>query len=460
MHFDKPVSREFLDVLLREYPVLRGREDLTRLAGAILFPALIDEASLRPVVSTQLGALCEGVEATDSYRAAAFFEEFRASVFDFRLSGWNYFMGKARELISTDVSPALRSAVAAEIRLPRRGKDRLLTTGSMITRRVREELRWASMEAAASRLATANPVARQVAGYMNQLPPNSFTSLLQNLDVAEATADLLPAVTRDYNRNVLASVGNLLSQPIYGPSESGRTARIFPAGTSINTLSRSVRRAVCGGLTEIDIAHTHFALNAHIWGCQAISDYLASTSDLWGELVTAVAGKITDPILFEVIKGEVKVACYSIFYGAKVCGVSRTLTTNLSSFGVKRAGRSLLRHPLIATIVRCREAAYSSVSQAGGATDCFGTFIATDDDTGPASVLSQVAQALELFCMSAVIDLAEQTDDFAPVLWMHDGATVRFSRRPEANSRRICEAIQAKALTKGISLRVTVKNLP
>jgi hypothetical protein len=223
---------------------------------------------------------------------------------------------------------------------------------------------------------------------MNCLPANLFTSLLSNSALAEKVVDCLPQRSRDYNANVLACVGNLLSQPVYAASETGRTARLFPICSSINNLSKSVRRALCAGLTEIDIANTHFALNAVIWRCPAIRDYIATTSDLWVDLVTTVVGRVADPFLFEAVKGEIKTACYSLFYGAKVRCVARALSSNLAVYGFKKAGRAFFRHPIISAIVATREAAYLTVAKDGGATDCFGRFIAISPDTSPASVLS------------------------------------------------------------------------
>ncbi len=219
-----------------------------------------------------------------------------------------------------------------------------------------------------------------------------------------------------------------------------------------------MRHTLCSGLTEIDIQHTHFTLNSFLWDAPEILEYIESVPDLWLDLIAWVVGAEVCAIAPELVKGAIKPAAYSIFYGAVASSVEWRLGIALKEMGISKL-RRFIDHPLISRILISREAAYLKVERAGGATDCFGRFIAVDAETNAASVLAQLAQALELYCMSAVVDVARATDDFRIILWLHDGVTVAFSRRRESYCRRICDAISDKARAIGIPLRVSVKHL-
>ena len=69
--------------------------------------------------------------------------------------------------------------------------------------------------------------------------------------------------------------------------------------------------------------------------------------------------------------------------------------------------------------------------------------------------MAQVSQAREMDLLLPAVDLAvaergENPPEVKIVLWKHDGFSVHFTRRADANKRRLVEAVNARCAGAGL----------
>jgi hypothetical protein len=79
-------------------------------------------------------------------------------------------------------------------------------------------------------------------------------------------------------------------------------------------------------------------------------------------------------------------------------------------------------------------------------------------DRTEGSVLAQLSQAMELYLLMPVLDLAYETDEFGIVLWQHDGMNVAFKNqgRKDRWMRKIQTAVNRRAAELSIPTRLEV----
>ena len=451
---EKPVSASFYNLAIAIYPALKN-PTYAKLFGHILFSTRLCEISGKPLISAKLLAKIEGKNYTHTYNARKFLDEFSKNVMKVEYSSWVFTDSLCRTVKSFDLHKDLLDAYIMELRTPKKQKCVLLSTGEIISYAVKARILKDIVVDAQEKIVKSDCTeAVEVAEYMNSISQNSFTSLLtENLDYAIENANKLEAVTKQYNLNLLNDIVNLVSKTVYAPSENGHTCRIFPVCSSIAQLSKNVRRQIFRGCYEIDIDHAHFSINSKLWGATLVEDYL-KLGDIWKDLVNFIGGKDAS---FDDIKADLKKSVYAIFYGASIASVKKATTENLAKYNIKNAGKKLLEHCVIATIVKARDKQIEKINYDGGARDIFGNFIMLTDEVDAKSILAQVAQSVELIIMKSVVDVAKKSDDFKIVCWLHDGCTIKSnsSSIPE----KLCKIIEEKSLEIGVPVTASVKSL-
>ena len=102
------------------------------------------------------------------------------------------------------------------------------------------------------------------------------------------------------------------------------------------------------------------------------------------------------------------------------------------------------------------------VRRAGGATTVFGDRLHSDgSDDSLRSILAQEAQAMELWLLLPIVEMARSTDEFSIVLWQHDGFSAAFRDRSRARRwvGRFQEAVARRAGEQGIATELEAEEL-
>lgn len=455
---EKAITPQFYSALVSAYPILTKNKGYALLMGHILFSTFTCESTNKPVVPAKFLAKIEGKAYTHSYLARAFLDAFSAECMHIEYSTWKWTNASARTIVSYSLDRNLTELYIAELRMAKKEKCVLLSTGEIVTPKVKQCVNERLIAEATDILkVSTNADACAIASYLNNLPQNSFTDLTKNIACSMCEAQKLSDESRQYNINLLNDIVNLVHKPVYAPSQKGNTVRLFPINSSLSQLTKSVRRAYLKGCTEIDICHAHFSINSTLWNMPIVQEYLATVGDIWQDLVCWVRGEHD----FENVKSELKTTIYAIFYGANLATVRKIANNRLTAYGIKNGGTRLFKHCIVQCVVGAREAQLSAIERAGGANDCYNRFIAISDSVDSKSVLAQQAQAIELKIMRKVIELAESTTDFKVVCWLHDGVTVKFCN-DEAKikyTKKIINAIENHSAQIGFPVKVDAKDL-
>jgi hypothetical protein len=209
-------------------------------------------------------------------------------------------------------------------------------------------------------------------------------------------------------------------------------------------LRKDLRKLITKGWYEFDLASSQLAIVGKTWEVAEVQEYLRSGSKIWADLINhygidATDLKKTDEAKYEDIKKVLKDSLYSLIYGKQKRNLIRFLDEGLLPFGLKEAGKKFLNHPLMKTLFEAREKKITELNGCDTAETIFGRVIKivggkTKDGKPTAarkkcirSIMAQQAQAVELYLLLPVVDLAKTTNDFQITLWMHDGFSVNFS---------------------------------
>ena len=89
---------------------------------------------------------------------------------------------------------------------------------------------------------------QQIASYMNNLPINTFTKILENADQAHDKI-VTSSMTEEAKMQQLKILQAVLEspKPLYKPSKNGNTDRLFGYGANITNLKKEVRRELTNG---------------------------------------------------------------------------------------------------------------------------------------------------------------------------------------------------------------------
>lgn len=446
--------------LLREVPSLGNDAAALALLGYALLAPDLDEDTGRVLVDLGAMAAVQGVRPRDARG-----EEFLGHVKAEHLPGLSWeehtpatktSAGRSRQLVGTGLPNDLIADLQRSRSHPLTTPELVhLVTGRPVASSARSLREARQRQREADLLAAQTPPLFAEQGrllrYLNGLSPHAFSKTVgRALGAAFEAADRLDAEgKRTVAYRELRRI-ELQPQPLYAPSQRGKTSRVFANG--IPLLPGSVRRALTPQWIDFDLKSAQLAVAAGLWDVPKVSAFLDSGGSIWSE-ISGHLGLPTDPVP-AAVKKPIKEFVYAAMYGKARRALSRTLTTALSRY-TKRAGPRLMKHPVIEDLLRGRDEELGRLLREGRAVDVFGRELLVADQEEARSVAAQLAQAVELAILLPVIEIAEASDDFDVVLWQHDGFSVAV--RDKSKEARIIKRIEASVSETAAALGVPTR---
>lgn len=294
------------------------------------------------------------------------------------------------------------------------------------------------MKAYTETLMAHNGRTQELLEYLNNLPANRFTKLLNNIgDAYRAAAYIENPRTRDTQISLLRSIEDQ-SQPFYKPLE--RTSRVVSLNESLLYLKRDVRKALCKGWYEVDLKSAQLAIISTIWDIPSVRTMLTQTTGVWDYFADyfQVYGNTKE------IKDAVKRPLYAVVYGMSKDNTRKFADRMLADAGLKNGGELFLVSELVQTLFAYREDMVKRVLSDKGVKDAFGNWISLQGRTAR-SLLAQQAQSYELQLLWPIVEQARQTNDFVITAFQHDGLSLDITRRADSWLERLRVMVQNQA---------------
>ncbi|OYD95913.1 hypothetical protein CDG77_10180 [Nostoc sp. 'Peltigera membranacea cyanobiont' 213] len=436
-----------------------------------------DKVNGCPVISQHQVAKAEGkleiAKESTNYNAAKFLLSFQSIVMGedaFQWSAWSFKEGLARTAL-VKFTPEVEQALELERYNFMNTETRVyFETGDKYSPRLEKLSRDLIKAEANTYLDLCAPEARELAEYLNDLPVNSFTKVIEaNLNETLVKAFNIedPELSR-LQVEILATIRDVL-KPFYKGSDKGKTVRIFPFNYSIPMLTKGLRKTLTKGWVEFDLTSCQLAIAAKMWEIEEIQEFLRSGESIWISLINhygldGLNMKYNDNPRYELIKEDLKDSLYSLMYGMVKKNLIADLTEDLERFGIVDGGKTYMTHPIIKILYQSREQRMKELNDYDSVQTVFGKVIhlrgsklsdGSPDDLRKEyirSVMAQQAQAIELYLMLPVLDLAKTTKDFIITIFQHDGCSINFTNKSKKKKwlTRIVGAVQARADELGI----------
>lgn len=448
----KKVGVDFRNELLSLLPILKTNVAYRRMIEYLLFGTFIDKDTHQLIISQEIIAQIEGKPFNDRYVAETFLEAFKRDVLpDFEWSSWS--MDKARSVINNGLSPVIEALRMKEM-LTQHAKYVYFVDGDKPSKaktiKERDKYR---MNALNDIQRTETEDARLLLDYMNNLPPHKFIKTVNKYikDAYEAAIKLNARQVTIQQQIALLRTIEDIAQPFYQSSGEQRTVRVFGINESMLMLKKEVRRALTKDWIELDLKSAHLAIFAYLFDITEVNEFLLSGEDIWDSLFE----HFNLPYVSEV-KKLFKTALYSVVYGMPVANIKGNLTKELNKIRVFNAGDTFVSHPIIKALITARDQAMKEITAKGGAATIYGKWLSTDDYTVE-SILSQLAQAVELKLLMPALHLAAANKThFTITLWQHDGFSVSLEDNKDYWIRRIQKVVKNEASRLGINTYLEV----
>lgn len=331
-------------------------------------------------------------------------------------------------------------------------------------------------------------------GYLNGHDARTFAPLKREAgsdETVRLVESLYPRVEdRERVAATLRSV-QLNPVPIYGPSPS--TPRLHARGRNATSLPSAVRQDITRrlGWVELDLAHAQLACNAARWSVRSVLERLGADGyAFWDDLMVGLGADPDDLRRREAysrFKSVLKRPVHGVSFGMAQKRVRRLGVEPGASLTADEAeaveaacgavpgevGIRLVRHPVVADMLRARYRLQRRVVADGGLTDTFGRFLPLAEGQNPGALLAIDAQAMELRLLEPVIReavaarrrferQARARPPYSVVLWQHDGFTVRARDRARlpAVVRSLQRSVADRAAELGVPTALTVDVAP
>ncbi|NNJ11522.1 hypothetical protein EKD04_014385 [Chloroflexales bacterium ZM16-3] len=483
------VSRQFRALIQNTYGFMLG-DDIAkwRLMECMLFGTRVDPVTGGVIAGTDILAAIEGKEQkarARHYNGEAFLTHLKAEGMKFDWWRHNVAAGRSRVLKPYPLPLDVQRAIVDELSHPLARQGAVyFDTGQPFdakARRAETRRQQTAIQRQVAAYAHNGPYAgvepaQHLLAYMNDLPSNRFTGLLQQMDMAYAAVDRITTHDPDQQarlqhqqRCILRNIESQ-PQPFYRPVE--RSVRIFGAYYNITGLKREVRHALTQGWYEVDLKQSQLAICAASWPIPQVQTFLAQGRRIWSSLFEHFGLGETPEV-----KDIFKDALYGTLFGMseeslqsgsrkRVQGQWFTdyvgLDVLLGRYGVIKGGAHFLAHPLIGAILVARAAKMQAVIAAGGLETIFGQWIEVMDDASARSALVQEAQAMEMALLAPVIEQARHTKEWSITLWQHDGFSLSLRDQAPARARalikRLRKSVDRAAAKYGIITTLEVKD--
>lgn len=446
----KTVSLQFRNLIKVSFPGLGKNLSYWRFMRHLMFGRK-DEKTGRPMISQRCVAKAEDklniLEKSTNYNAEKFLLKFQLEVMSvetFSWSDWSFKDGEAR-IAMVEFPQEIKDAIESEaykIML----EDRVyFDTGNKFSDKLQKIDRELIKKEAYTYFNFSSPEAKELLEYMNSIPVHSFSKVVDaNLnDTWLEALNIKDPDKRGVQVAILSTIKDDL-QPFYQPSKKGNTVRIFPLTYSIPMLQKKLRKLITKGWYEFDLASSQLAIVGKTWEIPEVQEFLQSNKKIWVELINhygfdANNLKQTDEDTYEDLKSVLKDALYSLIYGMGKINLVTFLNEGLLPFGIIDAGKKFFKHPLIKSLFDARERKINELNDCDSAETIFGKVIKVAGNKKAngkpndiraesiRSIIAQQAQAVELYLLLPVLDLAKSTNDFVITLWQHDGFSINFT---------------------------------
>lgn len=299
-----------------------------------------------------------------------------------------------------------------------------------------------------------SPAAMYMASYLNGLPTNSFTKLVDNSDDAfKVISNIESPIVRDQQARILNAVLES-PKPIYRPSKNGNTDRLFGCGPNLTNLKKEVRLALTKDWVEFDLQSSQLAIVAKIWNIKPLHDFLSGEKSIWSEMFSYFGIDSASDEVKKTVKKALKERVYGVVYGesrdriinGKVVNdkvEDEGLTVELAKVGITEGGIKFVNHPLIKEVLKARQIYMRDILKAGQAEDAYGIKHEVTKNN-VLSIMSRIAQSYEQIIIYGVFELTnDNNDEWSISLLMHDGCSISFhnNSRKDFWIKRICEYV-------------------
>jgi len=253
-------------------------------------------------------------------------------------------------------------------------------------------------------------------------------------------------------------------QPFYTFSSTGRTDRVFGFNRGVLDLPSEVRAILCQDFVEVDLKSAHLLIAAWLWGADEAMEKLADDDySIWDDLIQDhyeefFDGEPPEPEdeLYETVKAALKRAVYSAVYGMHAPSIQAQVTRDLKDILGEEAGEHFRGHPIIAELLRKRDAKLAEmevgdvlVGPTGIRIEIEQEMDADGDGVDPRSAMATLAQSYEQSAMQVILEMERDGEQeksrnrFNVALWLHDGAYVRM-RSKRARTKDLNERLQKR----------------
>lgn len=308
--------------------------------------------------------------------------------------------------------------------------------------------------------------------YLNNLPHNRFSKVIKYVELArEAMYDTYTCPYTAETKYEIDPVswhqqGLMLDsieeqpQPFYKASNKGNTVRAFQINSGLQGISRHLRSILTQDWVEVDLAQAHLAIVAKIWNISEVTQFLKTGESIWPSLLEWMEYHKDDYRTKNVLKPYL----YSIIYGMSFTRLEKEL---IGITGKENGYEQFSSHPIIAALIKGRKERTEQIKTAGIHKTLLGNKIKVtcykDPNKGFISnvntILSQEANEIEMFLMSPIVHLAEQTDEFDLVLYQFDGCSLAFKDKSKKERwlKKIKDKVDKMAKDLGFETGLDIK---
>jgi hypothetical protein len=292
----------------------------------------------------------------------------------------------------------------------------------------------------------------KVAHYLHTLPFGLFTKQIPD-HIQEASNYIKHAPDMDSQERrkqyrILRRIEDC-PQPVYRPGQSMRNARLF-AFDSLCDVERHVRRILCRGWHEVDLASCYPAIAARIWHIEQIQTMLERGDDVWDAIASELGIVESER---ESKRDVVKEVGCRLLCGGHIDKTNEVLA--------KHGINGLVDDSItLKTIVKAVREVKGHVRAEGGTLTPLGWIACPSrKDQAVRSHLSNVLAAYELALIAPCFEVAERSRDFTITICQHDGFSIKLRQENRAKQvlDRLNDAVAPVARSYGIVTHLEYK---
>lgn len=454
----KLITQKIYNLIIREFPSVKENPAYFKLLCYLAFGRLNKKTGQVIIDYSRLARIQfgnkMGIKKVQqlNYRALTFLEEFQRDVMDketFTWSDYDFEEHRAREAEVT-WSDTMIKAIEEE-NLYRASTTKLnglvyIDTGKKYSQASIKLARDMDLQMVQQQQRIATDEQKPLLEYMHSLSIKHFSNIVNPSNLMTAFAEILKIekkTSRDHQFNILCAIQEDL-KPLYQPSKSGNTVRIFAFNDSMLSLKKSIRKVLCKGWIEFDLASAQLAIVSQTWNIPFIRDYLNNGNKIWKDLCNHLNLPYTEDI-----KADLKVALYALVYGKTVTKLKQLIKETIGEEYVDL----WLTHPVIKAILAARMIKIKKVLKDKQLTTIFGKTIKitgkdrTEINAKIRSALAEESQAVEYYLILPVLELAQSTKDFVITLVQADGFSCSFTDKSKQQRwiGRILQSVQQRA---------------